>query len=110
MPELADAAHTAGQTGETLDGDVPETIEGQANWAMKNLYNVIRAAGMDSGDVVKMNIYFIDPAHLSVIVTARNKYFGENFAPASTAVGVSALARPDYLVEVEAVAAKRLKH
>jgi len=42
-------------------------------------------------------------------VEARNRYFGQDFRPASTAVGVSALARPEYLVEVEAIAARIVK-
>ena len=71
---------------------------------------MMRDAGMGSEDVVKMTIYYLDPSHLPVIVKARNRYFGDEFRPASTAVGVSALARPDYLVEVEAIAAKIPEH
>jgi len=100
---------TAGQTGANVDGEVGETIEEQADQAMQNLYNIIREGGMDSEDVVKMTIYYLDPAYLPVIVAARNRYFGEDFRPASTAVGVFALARPQMLVEVEAVAAKVLE-
>ena len=73
---------------------------------MKNLYNIVREAGMDSSNVVKMTIYYLDPAYLPTIVAARNKYFGGDFRPASTAVGVSALARPQLLVEVELTAAR----
>ena len=73
---------------------------------MKNLYNIVLEAGMASEDIVKMTIFYLDPAHLPVIVKARNHYFGDEFRPASTAVGVAALARPGYLVEVEAIAAK----
>ena len=73
---------------------------------MKNLYNIIVEGGMGSDDVIKMTIYYLDPKHLPTIVAARNRYFGEDFRPASTAVGVSALARPQYLVEVEAIAAR----
>jgi enamine deaminase RidA (YjgF/YER057c/UK114 family) len=53
-----------------------------------------------------MTIYYLDPAHLPIIVAARNRYFGEDFRPASTAVGVAALANPKYLVEVELIAAR----
>ena len=53
-----------------------------------------------------MTIYYRDPKDLSAIIAARNKHFGADFKPASTAVGVSALANPDYLVEVELVAAR----
>lgn len=73
---------------------------------MKNLYTIIKKGGMDSEDVIKMTIYYRDPVHLPIIIAARNRYFGEDFRPVSTAVGVSALARPEYLVEVEAIAAR----
>ncbi len=73
---------------------------------MRNLFNIVVAAGMSSEDVIKMTIYYLDPAHLPTIVAARNRYFGEDFRPASTAVGVAALANPAYLVEVELVAAR----
>jgi len=106
IPAGAEWLFTAGQTGRNLEGEIGKDIEEQADWAMKNLYNIIEEGGMKSEDVVKMTIYYLDPAHLPVIVAARNRYFGEDFRPASTAVGVSALARPEYLVEVEAIAAR----
>ena len=110
VPPNATWLVTAGQTGANVNGEIGESIEEQADQAMQNLYNIIREGGMDSEDVVKMTIYYLDPAYLPVIVAARNRYFGENFRPASTAVGVSALARPQMLVEVEAVAAKVFEH
>ncbi|MDH3747264.1 MAG: RidA family protein [Gammaproteobacteria bacterium] len=106
IPSNAEWLYTAGQTGVDVDGTIGANIEEQAELAMRNLYNIVKEAGMDSTDVVKMTIYYVDPAHLPIIVAARNKYFGEDFRPASTAVGVSALARPQYLVEVELIAAR----
>lgn len=106
IPANAEWLFTAGQTGVDVDGTIGATIEEQADLAMRNLHNIVKEAGMDSADVIKMTIYYINPAHLPVIVAARNKYFGEDFRPASTAVGISALARPQYLVEVELVAAR----
>ena len=106
VPASAEWLVTAGQTGVDIDGKPGEGIEEQADLAMKNLYNIVREAGMDSSNVVKMTIYYLDPAYLPTIVAARNKYFGEDFRPASTAVGVSALARPQLLVEVELTAAR----
>ncbi len=106
IPAGAEWLFTAGQTGRNLEGEIGKDIEEQADWAMKNLHSIIKEGGMEGEDVVKMTIYYLDPAHLPVIVAARNRYFGEDFRPASTAVGVSALARPEYLVEVEAIAAR----
>ena len=106
IPAGAEWLFTAGQTGVDVNGEIGEGIEQQADLAMKNLYNIIVEGGMGSDDVIKMTIYYLDPKHLPTIVAARNRYFGEDFRPASTAVGVSALARPQYLVEVEAIAAR----
>jgi enamine deaminase RidA (YjgF/YER057c/UK114 family) len=106
VPDGAEWLITAGQTGSDADGNIGNGIEEQADFAMRNLFEIVREAGMSSDDVIKMTIYFRDPAHLSVIVAARNRYFGEDFAPASTAIGVSALARPEFLIEVELIAAR----
>ncbi len=73
---------------------------------MLNLYNIVIAARMSSDDVIKMTIYFLDAKDLPAIVAARDKHFGPDFKPTSTAVGVSVLANPAYLLEVELIAAK----
>jgi len=106
VPADAEWLFTAGQTGRKIDGTIGVGIEEQADLAMQNLYNIVIAAGMSSDDVIKMTIYYLDPKDLSAIIAARNKHFGADFKPASTAVGVSALANPAYLLEVELVAAK----
>ena len=106
VPAGAEWLVTAGQTGLNIDGQPGEGIEEQADLAMKNLYQIVKEAGMDSDDVIKMTIFYLDPAYLPTIVAARNKYFGQDFRPASTAVGVSAFARPQLLMEVELIAAR----
>jgi len=106
VPANAEWLYTAGQTGRDVDGRIGDNIEEQADLAMRNLHNIVKEAGMDSANVIKMTIYYIDPAHLPIIVAARNRHFGADFRPASTAVGISALANPKYLVEVELVAAR----
>jgi enamine deaminase RidA (YjgF/YER057c/UK114 family) len=106
VPADAEWLFTAGQTGRKIDGSIGVGIEEQADLAMRNLYNIVVAAGMSSDDVIKMTIYYRDPKDLSAIIEARNRHFGADFKPASTAVGVSALANPAYLLEVELVAAR----
>ncbi len=106
VPSEAEWLYTAGQTGRDVDGRIGVGIEEQADLAMRSLFNIVVEAGMSSDDVIKMTIYYLDPSHLPIIVAARNRHFGKDFRPASTAVGVAALANPDYLVEVELVAAR----
>ena len=55
-------------------------------------------------DIVKINIYVTDAAYRSAVVAARQRHFKEGQYPASTYVVISALAVPQLLVEVEAVA------
>lgn len=71
VPANAEWLYTAGQTGRDVDGRIGDDIEEQADFAMRNLFNIVKEAGMDSADVIKMTIYFIDPAHLPIIVAAR---------------------------------------
>jgi enamine deaminase RidA (YjgF/YER057c/UK114 family) len=106
VPANAEWLYTAGQTGRDLDGRIGDGIEEQVDFVMRNLLNIVKEAGMTPDDVIKMTIYYLDPADLPAIVAARNKHFGEHFQPTSTAVGVSALANEAYLVEVELVAAR----
>ncbi len=106
VPSNAEWLYTAGQTGGNVDGTLGKTIDEQADSAMRNLFNIVLEAGMTSENVVKMTIYYLDAAHLPIIVAARNRYFGDDFRPASTAIGVAALAKANYLVEVELVAAR----
>jgi enamine deaminase RidA (YjgF/YER057c/UK114 family) len=106
VPSEAEWLYTAGQTGRDIDGTIGEGIEEQADFVMRNLYRIVIEAGMSPEDVVKMTIYYLDPAYLPTIVAARNRYFGDDFRPTSTAVGIAALANPAYLLEVELVAAR----
>jgi len=106
VPANAEWLYTAGQTGRDVDGRIGDGIEEQADFVMRNLYNIVKEAGMTPDDVVKMTMYYLDPADLPLIVAARNKYFGEHFQPASTAVGIAALANPNYVLEVELIAAR----
>jgi enamine deaminase RidA (YjgF/YER057c/UK114 family) len=53
--------------------------------------------------VVKLNTYLTDIRHRADLVPGREEFFGKKL-PASTLVGVTALAHPDWLIEVEAIA------
>ena len=68
-----------------------------------NLKAAIAAAGGDFNDVVKLNYYSVDLLHLPDIREVRDKFINTRNPPASTAVEVRRLARPEFLIEVEAV-------
>ena len=63
------------------------------------------AAGATPADVAKITTYVVDhrPELIPVISECRTALFGEH-RPASTLVGVAALARPEFKIEVEAIA------
>ena len=79
-------------------------VAAQTDQIFKNLGAILAANGATFADVVKLNYYLVNIADRPVIAGVRGRYLtGE--PPASTLVAVSALASPDYLIEIEAVAA-----
>jgi enamine deaminase RidA (YjgF/YER057c/UK114 family) len=99
--------YVAGQVALDVIGNVvaPGDVIGQARRAFTNVKSAVEAAGATVEDIVKVTWYVVGyrPELLPHLAAARRDVFGDH-APASTLVGVAALANPDYLVEVEAVA------
>jgi enamine deaminase RidA (YjgF/YER057c/UK114 family) len=97
----------SGQLGLDLDGKVvgaPGDFRAQAEQTFANLKNALAAVGAGFEHVVKLNNYFTDIAHLGVFREVRDRFVNTAAPPASTAVAISALARPGALLEVEAIA------
>lgn len=76
----------------------------QARQVFENLRRCLAAAGAGFGDVVKLTYFLTDVAHLPAVRAVRNEYLDADHLPASTAVQVVALFRPELLLEVEAYA------
>jgi enamine deaminase RidA (YjgF/YER057c/UK114 family) len=76
----------------------------QAQQVFANLERCLEAAGATFTDVVKLNFFVTDVAYLPAIRVARDAHIDTANPPASTAVQVVALFRPDVLIEVEAYA------
>jgi enamine deaminase RidA (YjgF/YER057c/UK114 family) len=78
----------------------------QARQVFDNLGRALTAAGATFADVIKLNTYVVglDPSKLPLIRQARSGYLPATNPPASTLVGVTALAMDGLLIEVEAVA------
>lgn len=87
------------------NGDLvgPGDVVRQSEQVLDNVGAVLRATGATFGDVVRVGVYVRDVADRELINTVRRRYFGDA-RPASTLVEVSALANPDALIEIEAVA------
>ncbi len=95
----------SGQLGlDTENKIVGSDFRAQAERTFVNLKNALAAVGADFTHVVKLNNYFTDISHLGVFREVRDRYVDTAAPPASTAVAISALARPGALIEVEAIA------
>jgi reactive intermediate/imine deaminase len=83
----------------------PGDFPAQARQVFENLTAALEAVGASFADVIKLNLYLLDMAHLPPLREVRDAYIDPRRPPASTAVQVSRLAREGFLLEVEAVAA-----
>jgi enamine deaminase RidA (YjgF/YER057c/UK114 family) len=101
--------YCAGQTSSDADGSTLHAgdMRAQAAQALDNLETVLRGAGMSLADVVRLNSYVTDVdlffAEGAQVVAERTAAAG--IQPAATLLGVTRLAFPDLLIELEATAA-----
>lgn len=95
----------AGQVAYDKDGAVAHRgdFKGQAREAYKALKALVEAQGGTLANIVKLNTYVTDIRYRADLGPVREEFFGKK-GPASTLVQVVALAHPDYLVEIEAIA------
>ena len=97
---------TAGQVAMDGEGNVASDggWEGQTRLAFANAGRALRAAGADWPDVVKLTIFVLDVTELPTVRAVRDEFVDTTRPPTSSLVQVSALFRPELLIEVEAVA------
>lgn len=97
--------YLAGQVAYDKDGSVAHRgdFKGQARQVLDSIKKLVEAGGGTLANVVKINTYVTDVKNRAEYRAVREEFFGAK-GPASTMVEVSALAHPDYLIEVEAVA------
>lgn len=97
----------AGQVAEDSQGDLigPGDMTAQAHQVFANIGRALSAAGAQPRQVTKLTIFVANyrREHLAMIEAGRVSLFGDH-KPTDTLVGVAALSRPDYLLEVDALA------
>jgi enamine deaminase RidA (YjgF/YER057c/UK114 family) len=100
--------HVSGQVAYDAGGAVVGVgdLAVQTRQVYDNIRKALAAAGASMSDVVKTVLFVRDlsPDKAAVIREVRQQFFGPGETPASTMVGVSSLARPELLLEVEAIA------
>ena len=102
---VGDIAYVSGMTSRGADR---ETVLGadeyeQAKVVFQKIKDMVEAAGGVMNDVVKMTIFVTRIAHNTEVWRARKEFFSGDF-PACTLVEVASLAKPEILLEIEAIA------
>ena len=95
-----------GQIGQKLDTSESVCIgdaKGQAEQAMHNIQMLLQEAGGELEDICKITIYITDPRYREEVYRVVGNWLKGVF-PVSTGIVVSALARPEWLVEIDATA------
>jgi enamine deaminase RidA (YjgF/YER057c/UK114 family) len=103
-----DTIYLRGQVGQNIDtaesvgiGDVAA----QTEQAMANIDQLLREAGSQLADIVKIVVYLVDPRYREPVYRVIGRWL-KGVHPVSTGVVVTALARPEWLVEIDVTAVK----
>lgn len=100
--------HCSGQTAwdENLNIIGAGDLAKQAEHAFENLRRALAAAGAGPQHVARLRLYVVqyDASQVQVVTAAVKKFFDPHEPPASTLIGVQALALPEFLIEIEATA------
>jgi 2-iminobutanoate/2-iminopropanoate deaminase len=95
----------SGQTGVDTDGRIGEDIEEQSRLAWRNIGGVLAGAGMGISDIVQLTMLLVNRGDLPTARAIREEFL-DGHRPASTLLFVAGLAHPDWLIEIDFVAAR----
>jgi enamine deaminase RidA (YjgF/YER057c/UK114 family) len=95
----------SGQLGISADDQLPDSAEAQAVLCFEAIGACLAEARMSFADIVRINAYVTDRTHMAPYMAVRDRYAATP-PPASTLMIVSGFTRPEFKVEVEAIAAK----
>lgn len=106
VPAGAELVFCSGQLGIDAGGTVPPDARGQALLCFEAIAAILAEGGMGLGDLVRLNAYVTGREHMAGYMAARDAVLAGLEPPASTLMIVSGFTRPDFVVEIEAVAAR----
>jgi 2-iminobutanoate/2-iminopropanoate deaminase len=95
----------SGQVGVRADGALADGFEAQMEAAFDNLLSILADAGMEAADLVKISVFATVPGSVAAYRSIRDRRLAGH-APAATYLEVAGLARPEWLVEIEAEAVR----
>lgn len=100
----------AGQVGVDANGHVPPDAQMQTEMALENVRAVVEAGGVSMRDVVRLQTFLTRAEDIADFMKARERvfprYFPDGAYPPNTLLVVSRLVRPEFLVEIEAIAVR----
>ena len=100
---------TSGQLGLAADGTVPEGAKAQAAICFANIDAILKAGGLTRRQILRLNAYVTGREHMTGYMAARDAYLqGAEVLPASTLMIVSGFTRPEFVVEIEALAVEEV--
>ena len=106
VPSGYELIFTSGQLGLAADGTAPEAVGDQADICFSNIDAILAAGGANRHDVVRINAFVTDRAHMAGYMASRDKWLADvTRLPASTLMIVSGFTRPEFKVEIEVIAA-----
>jgi len=105
VPAAAELVFVSGQLGVAADDSVPAGCAAQAELCFANIAAILAEARMALGDIVRLNAYVTGREHMADYMRVRDSKF-PGMPPASTLVIVSGFTRPEFVIEIEAVAAR----
>ncbi|ADJ48255.1 transmembrane protein [Amycolatopsis mediterranei S699] len=95
----------AGQIGSRPDGTVPDTIEEQTERALLRIEEILRLEKLELTSLVDITSYHVDiHQHLPGFLDVKKRFVNAPY-PAWSMIGISGLARPEFLIEIKATAA-----
>jgi 2-iminobutanoate/2-iminopropanoate deaminase len=105
IPPNSRLLFVSGQTAGCKDGSIPGTIEEQSEMVWTRIIEILKSAGMNVPDIVKVNSYLRQRSDAPAYAAVRARYLGSH-RPAALGLVVTELFRAEYLLEVEVIAAQ----
>ena len=98
---VGDVLYLSGVIGRGPDGKIPDGIEAQTKAALDDIGATLKTAGLSYGDIFHCTVFLSDMKTWPAFNTIYVGYFEANHLPARSAIGVTALALPGALMEIE---------
>ncbi len=97
--------HISGHVAQDAEGNIVGVgdIRSQTRQTLENIKRVLDSVGGTMSDIAKVTVFVTDMSMLDDIHKVRSEFFDPPY-PASSLVEVSRLVRPEYLIEIEAIA------